>query len=64
MLRKRDGGVAELTPNGVERMTGDAVSIDLDEARNLFPAVADRLVSLDGLIHMLVGVDHMKDAPR
>jgi hypothetical protein len=64
LLRKRDGGVAEFTPYGVEKITGDAVSIYLHKARSLFRAVADRLVSPDGPIHMFVSVDHMKDAPR
>jgi hypothetical protein len=64
LLRKRDGGVVEFTPYRVEKITGDAVSIDLDKARCLFPAVADRLVSPDGPIYMHIGVDHMKDSPR
>jgi hypothetical protein len=64
LLRKRDGGVAEFTPYGVEKITGDAVGIDLDKAKRLFPAVASNLESPDSPIHMLVGMDHMKNTPR
>jgi hypothetical protein len=61
-LKKRDRGVAEFTQYGVEKITEDAVGID--KTRKLFPAVADSLESPDGPVHMLVGMDHMKDAPR
>jgi hypothetical protein len=64
LLRKGDGGVAEFTPYGVGKITGDAVGIDLDKAKRLFPAVANSLESPDGPVHMLVGMDHIKDAPR
>ncbi len=64
LLKKRDGGLAEFTPYRVKKITRDAVSIDLDKARSLFPAVAGRLESPDGPVPMLVGMDHMKDAPR
>jgi hypothetical protein len=63
LLKKKDGGVAEFTPYGVEKITGDAMSIDLDKARSLFPAVAGRLESPDGPVHVLVSMDHMEDAP-
>ncbi len=63
LLRKGDGGVAELTPYGVEN-TGDAVGIDPGKAKELFPAVACSLESPEGPIHMLMGMDHMKNAPR
>jgi hypothetical protein len=46
------------------RSPGDAVSIDLDKAKSLFPVVAGGLVSPDGPVQMLVGMDIMKDAPR
>jgi hypothetical protein len=64
LLKKRDGGVAEFILYGVEKITGDAVGIDLNMARKIFPAAADSLESPDGLVHMLVGMDHMKDTPR
>jgi hypothetical protein len=64
LLRKRDGGVAEFAPYGVEMIAGDAVEIDLDKAKGLLPAVACSLESLEGPIHMLIGMDHMKNAPR
>ncbi len=56
--------MAEFTPYRVEKITGDAMRINLDKARKLFPAVADSLESPDGPVHMLVSMDHMKDAPR
>jgi hypothetical protein len=64
LLRKRDGSLAEFTPYGVEKITGDAVRMDLGKAKALFPAVACKLKSPDGPIHMLIGMDHMKNAPR
>jgi hypothetical protein len=64
LLRKRDGGMAEFTPFGVEKIIGDAVGMDLGKAKELFPAVVCRLESPDGLIHMLIGMDHMKNAPQ
>ncbi len=56
--------MAEFTPYGVEKITRDALGIDLDKAKRLFPAVANDLESPDGPVHMLVGMDHMKNAPR
>ncbi len=56
--------MAEFTPYGVEKITGDAVGIGLDKAKRLFPLVTDDLESPDGPVHMLVGMDHMKNAPR
>ncbi len=38
--------------------------MNLDKAKALFPAAACRLESPEGPIHMLIGMDHMKDAPR
>jgi hypothetical protein len=64
LLRKRDGSIAEFTPFGVERITGDAVRMNLDKAKALFPSAACKLESPEGPIHMLIGMDHMKDAPR
>ncbi len=43
LLKKRDWCVAEFTPYGVEKINGDAVSIDLSKAKSLFPAVAGSL---------------------
>jgi hypothetical protein len=64
LLKKRGGGLAEFTPYRVEKITEDAASIDLDKAKSLFPVVAGSLESLDSPVHMLVSMDHMKDAPR
>jgi hypothetical protein len=63
LLRKRDGSIAEFTPYGVERITGDAVRMNLDKAKALFLSAACKLESPEGPIHMLIGMDHMKDAP-
>ncbi len=64
LLKKRDGRVVEFTPYGIEKITGDAVSINLEKAKSLFPAVAGSLESHEGPVHMLVGIDHMRDAPK
>jgi hypothetical protein len=64
LLRKRDGCVVEFNLYGVEKITGDAMSIDLGKAKSLFPAAAGSLKSPEGPVHMLVGMDHMKDAPK
>jgi hypothetical protein len=64
LLRRRDGSIAEFTPYGVEKITGDAVRMNLDKAKALFPSAACKLESPEGPIHMLIGMDHMKDAPR
>jgi hypothetical protein len=40
LLRRRDGSIAEFTPYRVERRTGDAVRMNLDKAKALFPSAA------------------------
>ncbi len=40
------------------------MSINLEKAKNLFPAVAGSMESPEGSIHMLGGMDHMKDATK
>jgi hypothetical protein len=64
LLRKRDRSIAEVTPYGVEKISGDAVSMNLDKARALFPCAACKLKSPEAPVHMLIGMDHMKDAPQ
>ncbi len=64
LLNKRDGRVVEFTPYGVEKITGYAVCINVEKAKSLFPAVAGSLESPEGPVHMLVGMDHMRDAPK
>jgi hypothetical protein len=64
LLRKRDGTVAEFIPYGVEKITGDAVSMSAKKAKGMFPTASRSLESPEGPIHMLIGVDHMKDDPR
>ncbi len=59
LLRRRDGSIAEILPNGVDRITGNAVSLNLGKAKILFPSVADNLESPAGPIQLLVGMDHM-----
>jgi hypothetical protein len=58
------GSIAEFTPYRVEKITGDAVSMNLDKARALFPSAACKLESLEGPVHILIRMDHMKDAPQ
>jgi hypothetical protein len=38
--------------------------MDLGKAKTLFPAVACKLELPDRPIHMVIGMDHMKNAPR
>jgi hypothetical protein len=64
LLIRTDGSLAEFTPYGVEKITGDAVWMDLGKAKTLFSSFACKLESPDGPIHMLIGMDHMKNAPR
>jgi hypothetical protein len=64
LLRRRDGSIAEFTPYGVEKITGDAVRMNLDKAKAMFPSAACKLESPKGPTHMLIGMDHKKDAPR
>ncbi len=56
--------VVEFTPYSVDKIMGEAVSMSVEKAKKTFPVAARSLESPDGPIHMLVRVDHMKDAPR
>jgi hypothetical protein len=62
LLRRRDGSVAEILPYGVDRITGNATSLNL--SKTLFPAVASTLESPAGPIQLLIGMDHMEEAPK
>ncbi len=64
LLRRRDGSIAEILPYGVDRITGNAVGLDLGKAKALFPSAADNLESPTGPIQLLVGMDHMEEAPQ
>ncbi len=64
LLRRRDGSIAEILPYGVDRITGNAVSLNLSKAKSLFPAVISNLESPAGPIQLLVGMDHMEEAPK
>jgi hypothetical protein len=64
LLRRRDGSIAEIRPYGVDRITGNAVSLNLGKAKALFPSVAESLESPTGSIQLLVGMDHMEEAPK
>jgi hypothetical protein len=64
LLRRRDGSIAEILPYGVDRITGNAVSLNLGKAKFPFPPVADNLESPSGPIQLLVGMDHMEEAPK
>jgi hypothetical protein len=48
----------------VDKITGDAVTMDLSKARKTSPTVARDLESLRGQIDLLIGMDHMDDIPR
>jgi hypothetical protein len=64
LLRRRDGSLAEILPYGVDRITGNATSLNLSKAKALFPSVASTLESPAGPIQLLIGMDHMEEAPR
>jgi hypothetical protein len=64
LLRRRDGSLAEILPYGVDRITGNAASLNLSKAKALFPSVASTLESPAGPIQLLIGMDHMEEAPR
>ncbi len=64
LLRRRDGSIAEILPYGVNRITGNAVSLNISKAADLFPGVASNLESPAGPIQLLVGMDHMEEAPK
>jgi hypothetical protein len=64
LLRRRDGSVAEILPYGVDRITGNAIGLNLSKAKSLFPSVASNLESPAGPIQLLIGMDHMEEAPR
>ncbi len=64
LLRRRDGSVAEILPYGVDRITGNATSLNLSKAKSLFSSVASSLESPAGPIQLLVGMDHMEEAPK
>jgi hypothetical protein len=40
LLRRSDGSVVKLRPFGVDRISGDAASLDLSRAKKTFPTVA------------------------
>ncbi len=64
LLRRRDGSVAEIRPYGVDRITGNAVGLNLGKAKTLFPSAASSLESPTGPIKLLIGMDHMEEAPK
>jgi hypothetical protein len=64
LLRRRDGSIAEILPYGVDKITGNATSLNLSKAKALFPSVASTLESPAGPIQLLIGMDHMEEAPR
>ncbi len=64
LLRRRDGSIAEIKPYGVDKITGNATSLNLSKAKALFPSAAHELESPAGPIQWLIGMDHMEEAPR
>ncbi len=64
LLRRRDGSIAEFKHYGVDRITGNASSMNLNKAKALFPFAAHELESPVGPIQLLIGMDHMDEAPR
>jgi hypothetical protein len=48
----------------VDKITGNAASLNLSKAKALFHSVASTLESPAGPIQLLIGMDHMEEAPR
>ena len=63
LLRRRDGSITEILPYGVNRITGNAVSLNLSKAEALFPGAAGNLESPAGPIQLLVGMEE-EEAPK
>jgi hypothetical protein len=61
-VKKIDDSVAGFRPYGVNH--GRCRNHGPSKAKSTFPAVFRDLESLDGPIHLLIGMDHMKDAIR
>jgi hypothetical protein len=59
LLRRHDGSIAKFSPCGVDRITGNAISMSLDKAKALFPFAASALESPAGPVQLLIGMDHM-----
>jgi hypothetical protein len=51
-------------PYRVDKITGNDISLNLKKAKALFPSVASTLESPVGPIQLLIGMDHMEEAPR
>jgi hypothetical protein len=64
LLRRRDGSIAEIKPYGVDKIMGNATSLNLSKAKALFPSAVSELESLAGPVQLLIGMDHMEEAPR
>ncbi len=64
LLRRRDGSIAEIKPYGVDKITGNVTSLNLSKAKALFLSAASELESPVGPIQLLIGMDHMEEAPR
>ncbi len=64
LLRRRDGSIAEILPYEVDKITGNAASLNLSKAKAFFPSVASTLESPAGPIQLLIGMDHMEEAQR
>ncbi len=64
LLKKIDSSVAEIMLYGVDKITGDAVRMDLSIAKSTFPAVFHDLESPGSPIHLLIGMVHMEDTPK
>ncbi len=64
LLRRQDGSIVEIKPYEVDKITGNASSLNLSKAKALFPFAARELESPAGPIQLLIGMDHMEEAPR
>jgi hypothetical protein len=64
LLRRTDGSLAEFRPQRVDHMTSDATSLDLSRILRLFLKCQSSCKCPQGPIDILIGMDHMCEAPR
>jgi hypothetical protein len=58
------GTVVKFRPYGVDRITGDAVSLYLFRTKKTFSTVVGDIESQDGPIDLLFGINHINDDPK
>jgi hypothetical protein len=55
---------AEFTPNVLDWITSDAISLDLSKAKEISPKISEWTESPRGPVDILAGIDLLCEAPR